>query len=104
MAVPALLPRTAPFGDDEIASLDRVLGPASATQRAWLAGFLAGLDAGALPIATVASPQVAEPITILFATESGNAERLAQDAAKRAGRPWLTGVETWPTAAAPGLA
>jgi predicted TIM-barrel fold metal-dependent hydrolase len=24
--------------------------------------------------------------------------------AKRAGRPWLTGVETWPTATAPGLA
>jgi predicted TIM-barrel fold metal-dependent hydrolase len=23
--------------------------------------------------------------------------------AKRAGRPWLTGVETWPTATAPGL-
>ena len=24
--------------------------------------------------------------------------------AKRAGRPWLTGVETWPTASAPGPA
>ena len=84
MPAPALLPRTAPFGDDDIASLDRVLGPASATQRAWLAGFLAGLDASAPQIATVATPQPAEPITILFATESGNAERLAQDAAKLA--------------------
>jgi sulfite reductase (NADPH) flavoprotein alpha-component len=84
MPAPALLPRTAPFGDDEIASLDRVLGPATATQRAWLAGFLAGLDASAPQIATVASPQAAEPLTILFATESGNAERLAQDAAKLA--------------------
>ena len=46
MAATALIPRTAPFGDDERASLDRVLAPASPTQRAWLAGFLAGLDAG----------------------------------------------------------
>jgi sulfite reductase (NADPH) flavoprotein alpha-component len=84
MPAPALLPRTAPFGDDEIASLDRVLGPATATQRAWLAGFLAGLDASAPQVATVTSAQAAEPITILFATESGNAERLAQDAAKLA--------------------
>ena len=84
MPAPALLPRTAPFGDDEIASLDRVLGPATATQRAWLAGFLAGLDASAPATATVTSAQVAEPLTILFATESGNAERLAQDAAKLA--------------------
>jgi sulfite reductase (NADPH) flavoprotein alpha-component len=84
MPAPALLPRTAPFGDDEIASLDRVLGPATATQRAWLAGFLAGLDASAPAIATVTSAQVAEPLTILFATESGNAERLAQDVAKLA--------------------
>ena len=84
MPAPALLPRTAPFGDDEIASLDRVLGPATATQRAWLAGFLAGLDASASQLATLAPPQAAEPITILFATESGNAERLAQDAAKLA--------------------
>jgi sulfite reductase (NADPH) flavoprotein alpha-component len=84
MPAPALLPRTAPFGDDEIASLDRVLGPATATQRAWLAGFLAGLDASAPQVATVTAPQAAEPITILYATESGNAERLAQDAAKLA--------------------
>jgi sulfite reductase (NADPH) flavoprotein alpha-component len=84
MPAPALLPLTAPFGDDEIASLDRVLGPATATQRAWLAGFLAGLDASAPQVATVTAPQAAEPITILYATESGNAERLAQDAAKLA--------------------
>src|SRR5262245_52290737 len=84
MSSPALLPHTAPFGDDEIASLDRVLGPATATQRAWLAGFLAGLDASTPQVATVASAQLAEPLTILFATESGNAERLAQDVAKLA--------------------
>lgn len=86
MTAPALLPRTAPFGEDDLAHLDRVLAAASATQRAWLSGFLAGLDAGgAQPqAAPSAPPRAAEPLTILFASESGNAERLASDAAKLA--------------------
>ncbi|WP_192216021.1 hypothetical protein [Methylobacterium bullatum] len=45
MARQAILPRTAPFDDNERASLDAVLGAATPIQRAWLAGFLAGLDA-----------------------------------------------------------
>src|SRR5215218_10081289 len=80
----ALLPRTAPFGADDIASLDRVLSTASPVQRAWLAGFLAGVDAAAQPAPTQPQARPAEPITILFASESGNAERVAQDAAKLA--------------------
>ena len=39
------IPKTAPFADDEIDVLNRVVGPATPIQRAWLAGFLAGLDA-----------------------------------------------------------
>lgn len=85
MSAHALLPQTAPFGDDDRLNLDRVLSTASPVQRAWLAGFLAGLDAGqgALPRAD-APAHPAEPLTILFASESGNAERLAQDVAKLA--------------------
>src|SRR5436305_1356643 len=49
------IPKTAPFAEDEIDVLNRVVGPASATQRAWLAGFLAGLDA-ATPTAQPAAP------------------------------------------------
>ncbi|PSC03597.1 sulfite reductase subunit alpha [Alsobacter soli] len=81
-----VLPQTAPFADDERVHLERVLGPASPLQRAWLAGFLAGLDAShpAAANAPVAAPRAAEPLAILFASESGNAERLAQDAAKLA--------------------
>ncbi|WP_375458695.1 sulfite reductase flavoprotein subunit alpha [uncultured Enterovirga sp.] len=86
MARSALLPKTAPFGADEIASLDHVLAPATATQRAWLSGFLAGLDAGAeMPVAVPAAPpRAAEPLLILYASESGNSETLANDAAKLA--------------------
>ena len=85
MSASALLPQTAPFGDDDRLSLDRVLSAASPTQRAWLAGFLAGVDVGQPPLPRVDAPaRAAEPLTILFASESGNAERLAQDVAKLA--------------------
>ncbi|MGU3546364.1 diflavin oxidoreductase [Methylobacterium sp. A52T] len=81
-----LLPRTAPFGDGERASLDAVLGTASPTQRAWLAGFLAGLDAaGGQPAAVPAAPpKAAAPLTVIYASESGNSEALAGSVAKLA--------------------
>jgi sulfite reductase (NADPH) flavoprotein alpha-component len=79
------IPKTAPFAEEEIELLNRVVETASAPQRAWLAGFLAGLDASAAA-QPAAAPKVAEPLTILYATESGNSERLALDAAKAARR------------------
>ena len=89
MSRQALLPRTAPFGDQERAHLDAALGAATPIQRAWLAGFLAGLDAaagqsGAAAVAPAAPPKAAEPLTILFASESGNSEKLASDVGKLA--------------------
>jgi sulfite reductase (NADPH) flavoprotein alpha-component len=80
------IPKTAPFEAEEIDLLNRVVGPASETQRAWLAGFLAGVEASAAGgVPQVAAPPVAaEPINIVFATESGNSERLANDLAKTA--------------------
>jgi sulfite reductase (NADPH) flavoprotein alpha-component len=78
------IPKTAPFAEDEIDILNRVVGPASPTQRAWLAGFLAGFDAAHAAPQPAAPPQAVEPLTILYATESGNAERLASDMAKSA--------------------
>ena len=82
------IPKTAPFADDEIESLNRVVATATPIQRAWLAGFLAGLDAQSAVAANDALPaaaaQPAEPLTILYATESGNSEKLAGDVAKSA--------------------
>ncbi len=85
----APIPKTAPFADDEIESLNRVVGTATPVQRAWLAGFLAGIDAqqggaAANDLAPAAAPQKAEPLTVLYATESGNSEKLAGDVAKAA--------------------
>jgi sulfite reductase (NADPH) flavoprotein alpha-component len=84
------LPNSAPFAPEQIAALDQVIGTASVVQRAWLSGFLAGLDAAEgraeapLPLA---APVDKPKLLILYATESGNSEALAgkakQDAAKR---------------------
>jgi sulfite reductase (NADPH) flavoprotein alpha-component len=92
------IPGTAPFPAEEIEILNRVVAPATPIQRAWLAGFLAGLDASGAAVgasaaalqsaATAPQPaapaQPAEPLTIVYATESGNSERLASDMAKAA--------------------
>ncbi len=81
----SFIPKTAPFAQEEIDLLNRVVESANPTQRAWLAGFRAGLDASAAEKDTPAvSAKVAEPLTILYATESGNSERLALDASKLA--------------------
>jgi sulfite reductase (NADPH) flavoprotein alpha-component len=90
----APIPKTAPFAEEEIEALNRIVGPATPTQRAWLAGFLAGLEvseaSGAVPHAEpAAAPLPAEPLTILYATESGNAEKLAGDLAKAARKSGL---------------
>jgi len=78
------IPKTAPFPDEEIELLNRVVGPATATQRAWLAGFLAGIEASSDAPQTAAPPVAAEPLTVVYASESGNCERLANDLAKLA--------------------
>lgn len=88
-----LLPKSAPFAPDDIATLNAVVGRASPQQRAWLAGFLAGYEAaqaggGLAHVApTVASaPRVRTPLTLLYGSESGNAESLALKAKKVAAK------------------
>ena len=88
MTAPARLPENAPFAPEAIAHLNQVIGVASPSQRTWLAGFLAGLDAaqGAGAAVQAAPPAAKQKLTILYATESGNSEALAigakRDAAK----------------------
>lgn len=83
------IPITAPFAEEEIEILNRVVGPARPAQRAWLAGFLAGLDAATAAPQPAAGAQAAEPLTIVYATESGNSERLASDTARAARKTGL---------------
>ncbi len=88
MQTAPLLPDTAPFAQEQIAALNRVISVTTAEQRAWLSGYLAGLlaanDPGVAAPATAAAKRV--PLTILFGTESGNAEALAGQARKVAAK------------------
>lgn len=82
-----VIPVTAPFDREHIDLLNRVMADTDTEQRVWLSGFLAGYQAAGRP-AEVQAPATAarRPLTILFATESGNAEGLAADAKKAAAR------------------
>ena len=83
----AAIPKSAPFAEEEIDLLNRVVGVATPNQRNWLADFLAATSATSAESAAstpAAPPRAAEPITIVFASESGNSEKLAGDLAKAA--------------------
>jgi sulfite reductase (NADPH) flavoprotein alpha-component len=80
----AAIPKTAPFSEEDVELLNRVVAPASPVQRAWLAGFLAGVEHATGGAQAASQPKAAEPLTIVFASESGNCEALAGDVAKQA--------------------
>ena len=86
MQTAPLLPSTAPFHEEQIAALNRVISVTTAEQRAWLSGYLAGLQAANDPhaVSPAAPPAKRAPLTILFGTESGNAEALAAQVRKAA--------------------
>ena len=88
MAQSVLLPAGAPFGAEQITALNSVISTSTAEQRAWLSGFLAGVQAANAPALPVpaAPPKARAPLTILFGTESGNAEALAMRARKSAAK------------------
>ena len=58
--------------------------PYSDTQRAWLAGFFAGMHSHMLHSAGSINPGNARSLYILYGTQTGNAESLANDAAAKA--------------------
>src|ERR1700744_5766211 len=89
MPTAPLLPDTAPFAEEQIAALNRVISVTTPEQRAWLSGYLAGLQAASAPAQAAvpaAPPAKRAPLTILFGTESGNAEALAGQARKAAAK------------------
>jgi sulfite reductase (NADPH) flavoprotein alpha-component len=82
-----MLPETAPFPAEQIVALNRIMSGTNPEQRTWLSGFLAGYQAATVPQPAAAAPPARRtPLTILFGTESGNAEALADAARKAAGK------------------
>ncbi len=83
-AVP-FLPKNAPFTAEDINVLNELVARSTPLQRSWLSGFLAGLDAAqaqAGGVQPAAPPRARVPMTILYASESGNCESLALKAKK----------------------
>jgi sulfite reductase (NADPH) flavoprotein alpha-component len=92
-----VLPASAPFAPEQIQLLNTVFPETSPEQRSWLAGFLAGYQAATTAVPAnlpqpAPAPQTApkRPLTILYGTESGNAESLADDAKKAAAKLGFT--------------
>lgn len=81
----AFLSNTAPFTPDQVQWLNGFLPNLQSDQLIWMEGFISGLRAGkggaaAVPAAAVAAPT----LTVLFGSESGNAESLADQTVKAA--------------------
>ena len=75
-----MLPEHAPFTPDQRRALVAFLNGLNATQKSWLSGFLAASGE-----TMVSAPQAAltgaGKLTVLYGTESGNSEALADRAA-----------------------
>jgi sulfite reductase (NADPH) flavoprotein alpha-component len=76
-----LLPNTAPLTSDQVQVLNGFLPSLQPDQLLWMEGFISGLRAGkANPVTTAKTAE----LTVLFGTESGNAESLADQTVKAA--------------------
>ena len=76
-----MLPEHAPFTSDQRRALDSLLAGLDPVQRGWLSGFLA---AGAVAAPVASAPVSAGKLTVLYGTESGNSESLADRTVKEA--------------------
>lgn len=74
-----MLPAHAPFPPDQRHALDSLLAAWDPVQRAWLSGFLA-----AAVETTAPAPPAGPQLTVLYGTESGNSEALADRAVREA--------------------
>ncbi len=75
-----MLPEHAPFTTDQRLALDSLIAGLNPVQRGWLSGFLAASGS----VAAVSAPVSTGKLTVLYGTESGNSEVLADRAVKAA--------------------
>ncbi len=76
-----MFPEHSPFTPDQRRALDSVISGLDALQRGWLSGFLAGSGS---PVAATPAPAPTGKLTVLYGTESGNSEVLADRTVKAA--------------------
>lgn len=80
-----MLPAHAPFSESARKLIETALVGLDATQRAWLSGYLAA----PLSSAPAVAPSAVKAL-VLYGTESGNSEKLADRAAKEAKKKGIT--------------
>lgn len=80
-----VVPQSAPLAPERVASLNSLLKGLPADHLLWIEGYISGLRAtsGAAALA-VAAPVAAPELTVLYGTESGNSESLADLTVKAA--------------------
>lgn len=69
---------SSPLSKEQLIALERVLGDMTPIQRSWVSGYLAGLNHQSDTIVTQASPSVSQSLTILYASQTGNAKSVAE--------------------------
>ncbi len=80
-----VVPSTAPLAPEQVASLNSLIKGLQADQLLWIEGFISGLRAGSGAPTPAAAATVATPeLTVLYGTESGNSEALADLTTKAA--------------------
>jgi sulfite reductase (NADPH) flavoprotein alpha-component len=80
-----VVPSTAPLAPEQAASLNSLLNGLQADQLLWIEGFISGLRASSgRPAAVAVAPAATPELTVLYGTESGNSETLADLTVKAA--------------------
>ena len=77
-------PAHAPFDDAQKQQLSAVLASLNTEQLAWVSGFLAGQQGSGTSAITSGTPVSDRKLTVLYGTESGNCEELAEQVLKSA--------------------
>lgn len=79
------IPENAPFNNEQRTGLNSFLAGLSPEQQTYLCGFFAGASVtSGMPIGASATPSASAELTILYGTESGNSEELADRTIKLA--------------------
>jgi len=79
-----MFPEHAPFSPDQRRTLAVLLAGFDSAQRAWLSGFLAAAAGSADAAVPATAATAGAKLTVLYGTESGNSEELADRTAKEA--------------------
>ncbi|MCP5543064.1 MAG: flavodoxin domain-containing protein [Akkermansiaceae bacterium] len=79
-----MLPEHAPFSPDQRLALDALVTSLDDVQRAWLSGYLATGGTPSAAASTVPTAAAGAKLTVLYGTESGNSETLADRSVKEA--------------------